>query len=116
MISHDLRKRIIEAHERGEGSSRELARRFSVGHATVERLLRRYRLTGSYEALPHGGGHKSIVRQENYPMIARWVEERSDLTQQEIADRFTAETGRIVSRRTISRVLRRMHQSRKKSL
>lgn len=116
MISRDLRKRIIEAHERGEGSSRELARRFSVGHATVERLVRRYRMTGSYEALPYRHGPESIVREEDYEMIARWLKEQSDLTQQEIADRYTQQTGREVSRRTISRVLRRMHQTRKKRL
>jgi len=45
-LSLDLRERIIEAYENGEGSIRELAHRFKVGFATVWRLLKRYRTAG----------------------------------------------------------------------
>lgn len=47
--SLDLRKRLLEAHQRGEGSPRQLAQRFSVGHATVERLPARFRDEGTIE-------------------------------------------------------------------
>ncbi|GAB4266219.1 MAG: hypothetical protein Kow00122_20880 [Thermoleophilia bacterium] len=48
-------------------------------------------------------------------MIKQWFREEPDLTQQELAERFTEETGQPVSQQTISRSLRRLGITRKKS-
>ena len=47
--SQDLRQRIHETVQRGEGSLRQIARRFLVSVSFVTRLLRAYRSTGSLE-------------------------------------------------------------------
>lgn len=114
-LSLDLRKRIVDAYERDEDSQRGLAQRFSVSKASVERLLVLYRTTGSVAPKPQRHGPFPTVKEDDFPLIAAWIESEPDLTQEDIALRFTAQTGRSVSQRTISRVLRRMQQTRKKS-
>src|SRR5512135_1443030 len=55
--SIDLRQRIAAAVDHGEGSFRQIARRFRVSLSFIARLLRRRRQTGTLEPKPHGGGH-----------------------------------------------------------
>jgi transposase len=43
----ELRRRLVEAHERGEGGYTVLARRFSVGEATAKRWVWRFRQEGA---------------------------------------------------------------------
>jgi transposase len=114
-LSNDLRQRIIDAYNQGEGSQRALARRFSVSRSSVERLCTRFKDTASVEVTPYRHGPLPTVGEEDFARIDAWLEAECDLTQQQLADRFTQETGRPVSQRTISRVLRRMQQTRKKS-
>ena len=47
--SQDLRKRILETVLRGDGTLRQIARRFLVSVSFVTRLLQRHRSTGSLE-------------------------------------------------------------------
>ena len=47
--SMDLRQRIAAAVDHGEGSLRQIARRFRVSLSFVARLLRRRRQTGALE-------------------------------------------------------------------
>lgn len=61
-LSLDLRRRIVDAYERGLTPTYELtAQMFGVGRATVNRLLRRYRETGDVEAKPVGGNNPRRV-------------------------------------------------------
>ena len=53
--SMDLRQRIAAAIDHGEGSFREIARRFRVSLSLIARLLRRRRQAGTLEPKPHGG-------------------------------------------------------------
>ena len=50
-LSNDLRKRIVDAYKAGEGSYNDLAARFHVGYATVNRILARHRKTWLIPAL-----------------------------------------------------------------
>jgi transposase len=52
--SQDLRKRVIATVERGEGSLRQIARRFLVSLSFVTRLLHHYRTTGSLKLCSAG--------------------------------------------------------------
>ena len=51
--SLDLRQRIVDAYRAGEGSIRQLAKRFKVSPDCVRRLLKRVRETGSIHPLPN---------------------------------------------------------------
>jgi transposase len=51
--SQDLRKRVLDMVQRGDGSLRQIARRFLVCVSFVTRLSRTHRDTGSLEPKPH---------------------------------------------------------------
>ena len=55
--SEDLRQRVVETIQCGNGSVREIASRFLVSISFVTRLLQLHRMTGSVEPRPHGGGN-----------------------------------------------------------
>lgn len=113
-LSLDLRQRIVTAYERGEGSQARIAQRFGVATSTVERLLKRYRETGSLEPRKAGAPPPLMVSEEEQARVKAWIEAEPDLTQDELARRFEAETGRRVSRRTMGRVRARLGLTRKK--
>jgi transposase len=54
-----LRQRVVDAHENGECSYRELAERFGVGEASISRWLRLHRSSGSVKPRPMGGNHRA---------------------------------------------------------
>lgn len=112
--SNDLRLRIARAYLAGEGTRAEMAERFQVSPASVDRFVRRFRETGSVEPTPHTKGPQRRVRPEEEPLLVAWLEENASLTQTELAERYEQQTRRPVSQRTISRVLRRMGITRKK--
>jgi transposase len=113
-LSLDLRHRIVDAYDAGEGSQATLAARFRVGQATVERLVRRRRETGSVEPRPHGGGRTPRITETDRDDLLAAFENEPDLRQADLADRFAAK-GRPVSQQTVSRALRRLGITRKKS-
>jgi len=112
-LSLDLRQRIVEAYERGESTQADIARRFSVGQASVERLLRLKRETGSLAARPHAGGRTILITEADRVRLIEEFEQDPDLRQEDLAERFTQE-GRPVSRRTVGRALGRLSITRKK--
>src|SRR5256885_17138653 len=63
-ISEDLRKRILETIQRGDGSLRQIAGRFLVSVSFITRLLQLHRSTGSLEPRPHGGGNPAVLGPE----------------------------------------------------
>src|SRR5437764_2561734 len=78
--SLDLRRRVLDAWLRGEGSQRQLASRFSVHLTFVRNLLRLYRQSGSIEPRPHGGGRRSPADGSVLARLAQRVAERPDDT------------------------------------
>jgi transposase len=60
----ELRQRLVEAHERGEGGYVLLARRFCVGEATAKRWVWKFRREGHVKPLKKGGGTPSDVTRE----------------------------------------------------
>jgi transposase len=57
----ELRRRVVDAYEAGEGSYSEISQRFSVGTASVKRWVRRYRDQGTVAPEPRGGGTPSEI-------------------------------------------------------
>jgi hypothetical protein len=54
--SMDLRERVAAAIDEGEGSERQITKRFRVSVSFVTRLLQRRRDAGTLAPKPHGGG------------------------------------------------------------
>jgi transposase len=57
----ELRQRVIEAYEAGEGGYASLAKRFKVGEASVNRWIRRFREYGHVQPRRKGGGNTSDI-------------------------------------------------------
>src|SRR5205823_3583429 len=86
--SLDLRHRIFDAVQRGEGSLRELADLFQVHLSFLVRLLRRHRDTGSLAPKPHAGGPKPRLDNHAIQRLLRLVRAHPDATLAELRDRL----------------------------
>jgi transposase len=110
VYSQDLRQRVIDTVERGEGSSRQIARRFLVSLSFVTRLLRHDRDTGSVEPKPHRGGRPSALGPADLERLQQWEREQPDATLEELRQRL----GIDCSLMAISRALRKLKITRQK--
>src|SRR3954452_6961713 len=110
--SQDLRQRVLDTIQRGEGSSRQIARRFMRSVSFVTRLLKRYRSTSSLEPKPHGGGHPPSLGPEDLERLRELIRQQPDATLEECRQRL----GTSCSTMTISRALRKLGLPRKKKV
>jgi transposase len=111
-ISEDLRKRILDTIQRGDGSLRQIARRFLVSVSFITRLLQLHRSTGSLEPRPHGGGNPAVLGPEALEQLRKLVQKQPDATLEELRQRL----GVSCSLMTISRALRKLGLPRKKKI
>ena len=111
-ISQDLRERILDTVQRGDGSLRQIARRFLVSVSFITRLLQLHRSTGSLEPRPHGGGNPAVLGPEDLQQLRKLVQKQPDATLEELRQRL----GVSCSLMTISRALRKLGLPRKKKI
>lgn len=112
--SADLRQRIVPLYEQGEGSIRELAKRFQVSQDSVRLLVKQYRATGSIAPKPYAGGPQPTLQATHHEVLRELVEADNDATLVQLAQRLEHRTGIQVSGSTISRTLRKLNITRKK--
>ncbi len=111
--SVDLRERIVEAVLERSFSIREAAHTFRVGHATVERYLRRFRERG--ELTPcRPPGRPSRVEGEQLGALKKQLEAHDELTLMEHCELWQHDTGMKLSYVTMHRLSKRLGISRKK--
>ena len=110
-LDHDLRIRLVAAAE-SSMSCRAPTRRFDVSDATVIRLMKRYRETGSVTPANMGGHRLRVLEAERDWILARIAEE-PDITTRALADEL-AERGIKVSHVSVWNLLKRAEQSHKK--
>jgi transposase len=111
--SVDLRERIVEAVLERRFSIREAADTFRVGHATVERYLRRFRERG--ELTPcKPPGRPSRVDGEQLAALKKQLETHTELTLLEHCELWEQDTGMKLSYVTMHRISNRLGISRKK--
>jgi transposase len=110
--SQDLRQRVLETVRRGEGSLRQIARRFLVSVSFVTRLLRTHRNTGALEPKPHGGGHPAVLTPEDLERLRELIRQQPDATLEECRQRL----GASCSLMAIARALRKLGLPRKKKV
>lgn len=106
----DLRRRIVEAYERKEGTYFELAQRFGVGEATVYRLLKLKRERGNVR--PDG---PTGVTEEELPAFVQLVNEFPEATLDQLREAWVSRTRRQLSRSSIVRALCRAGITRKRA-
>ena len=113
--SNDLRRKLLEAHDRGEGSLRELAERFGVSSPYAWKISAQRKRTGQVERVEQRHGRESKVTEAVEEQLRTWVRLQPDLTLVEFQERLW-ETARLpVSVPRLWQVLRRMQLRLKKS-
>lgn len=113
--SLDLRRKVVQACERGAGSQRQVAELFGVSRAFVEKLLKRLRETGDLAPQPHAGGPSSRLDAQAQQSLRDWLREQPDLTLAELIERLDTGLGIRIGDSRLSLVLRRLGLPRKKS-
>jgi transposase len=103
--SLDLRQRVVQACEQGQGSISEIAVRFGVGTAFVKKMLRQWRATGDLAPLAHGGGKPASLTARQRQLLKRTVREQSDISLAELQSMLDETEQVQVHVSTISRAL-----------
>ena len=101
-----LRERAVRAYESNDETYVEVAERFAIGEATLQRWVRRQRDTGVLDPLAKAGGWVSPV---DVALLHQLVQERPDRTTDELTrvyNRQAAPNARV-HRSSILRALRR---------
>ena len=112
--SVDLRRRIVSSVlERGL-SVPKAAKTFEVGTATVERYLRRYRQSGELHPRTPPGRPSGLREHED--LLRQQVVHNNDMKLEDRCRQWEQATGARVSTATMSRWLKSLKLSRKKSL
>jgi transposase len=112
--SQDLRERILAAVKETNLSQAKIAKAFKISPSTLEKWLQRWRDTGNYAALPHGGGHTPVLR-DCETFIRTQVKKQPDLTLDELCAQVAEAQGIRASPSMMCRELRLLNLPRKKS-
>ena len=112
--SLDLRQRVVEAYEQGQGSIAEVAEQFSVSAYFVKKMLRQWRQTNDLAPLPHGGGKPAILSASQRQLLKRKVKAQGDISLAELQQALLDEQSLSVHLSTISRALASLGLPRKK--
>lgn len=115
-LPKELRVRVVEAWEAGEGSFSQLAARFMVGEATVNRWVALKRKTGALAPRPMGtaGGRPRSVDAAGAEFLRGLLEEIPDVTLEELSASYLEARGIAVSPQTMSATVRRLGLTRKR--
>lgn len=111
--SDDLRERVVGAYLSGLGTYGEVGDRFSVGEATVNRWVNRFRRTRSVSPDPMGGDRHSKLDEAGRDLVRQLVEEQPDITRQELVAEL-ATHDLPVSTSCVQRALEALELTRKK--
>jgi transposase len=87
-ISVDPRKRILKAHDRGDATRDQAARRFDVSLGMVKKLIQQRRHTGGIEPGHHRSGRKPVILGSHRRELRSLPAKQPDLTLEEIRVRL----------------------------
>src|ERR1700735_3380410 len=114
--SNDLRLKIIEAHQQGEGSLEELADQFHVSVGWAKLVSATFRRTGSAErpaAGKRGGRRKFTAAVQQH--VREWITAQPDLTLHELQRKLREELTLAASIGRLWKLLGEMELRLKKS-
>jgi len=111
--SQDLRQRVLAAVDAGTPRS-EVVRQFQVSLATLKRLLKQRRQEGHVQPKMIAGPSFRIGT-EQHQMLQAQLRADADATLEEHCRHWQEQQGRRVSTSTMSRTIRRLGWTHKKS-
>lgn len=110
----ELRRRVVDAYNNGEGTYQELSARFCISSKSVYRWAALDQHSGDVSPKPHAGGRALKIPDAHFPMLEDLVAEKQDKTVQELSEAWKAKGNNKVSRATLGRALLRAGLSFKK--
>lgn len=110
--SDDFRRSVIAFVQKGH-ARREAARVFGTSASFVIKLMDRYEQTGRVSGLPRGGARHAKLTPYLDEIIS-WIEERPDITLQEMARQLEARYDLSASTSGLSDMLRKAGYTYKK--
>jgi transposase len=114
--SDDLRRKFLEAYDRGDGSLRLLAERFGVSYVWGRKISAQRRRSGQMERLPQSHhGRRSRVTSAVEAALVQLAAERSDRTLAEWVEALWRTTRERFSPQHLWRVLLKLGLRRKKN-
>jgi transposase len=87
-LSMDLRARVVQAYDAGEGKSRQLAKRFGVSDRWIRKLLRQRHQTGSIAPKEYQRGPKPKLSNRQRHRLILLAVEKPDLTLDQLRRRL----------------------------
>ena len=112
--SLDLRQKIIDIHEKEGISQRGLAQRFGVALSFIQKLLKRYRETGSLSPQVRSQQTPTKLNAEQLLVLVGLVEKHNDATLKELQALLDQEINVRVGQSTIHRMLKKLNITLKK--
>jgi len=113
--SNDLRRKLLEAHDRGEGSLRELAGRFGVSSPWAWKISAQRKRSGQIERVEQRYGPRSKVTEAVEGQLRSWIRKQPDLTLAELQQRLWERQRLPISIGRLWGVLRELRLPLKKS-
>lgn len=113
--SNDLRRKLLEAYDRGEGSLRELAGRFGVSGPWAWKISAQRKRTGQSERVEQRYGPRSKVTGVVEGQLRSWIRKQPDLTLAELQQRLWERQRLAISIGRLWGVLRELRLPLKKS-
>jgi transposase len=83
-LSLDLRERILDSYDKGEGSRAEVAQRFRVSLGMVKKLLQQRRHTGDIAPRHRYSGRKPMIVASHRSQLRWLLTKKNDLTLNEL--------------------------------
>ena len=111
----DLRRKLLSAYDRGEGTLPQLAERFCVSVGWAKKISAQRKRTGQAERVPHRPGRKLRTDPEAQQQVRAWLAVQPDLTLAEVQARLKSEAGVQISIPQVWFLLRRLGLRLKKS-
>ena len=110
-----LRERVVTAYEDGEGSYAELAERFGVGEASVDRWLALKRKSGDVAPRAMGGArHERKIGEAGKAFIVQALKDVPDSSIVELVQAYEEEFGVRVGRETMRVTVAELGYTKKK--
>jgi len=113
--SLDLRQKIVDIYLEGKVSQRQLAKQFRVALSFVEKLLKQHRETKSIAPKVRQQQTPTKLNQEQLNVLSLIVSENNDATLNELRILLEKQTGVLIGRSTLDRMLRLLKINRKKN-
>jgi len=106
--SVDLRQKIVDAYDKGNISQRKLAKQFGVATSFVQKILKQSRETGDLSPKVRQEQTPTKLNSDQLETLRQMVEAENDATLNELRGKLHDQTGVLIARSTVDRMVKRL--------